>query len=181
MKRLDCHLAEDWIIARLDESLGGEREQLLQAHLQQCAACRAFRDETAVLLSAVAADVPPDPGEDFWKRYDLSLDAKLREKAHDVPARWWRTALVVVAASVLVIVVGLGAMKYYQQPAPDRLARSTVLFEEFSQLYGPVSDEGLNRYPSWDQIVVGLGNGYQEDVPDSLWFEVEDEPYQVLL
>jgi predicted anti-sigma-YlaC factor YlaD len=181
MKRLDCHTAEDWIIARLDEGLSDKREQLLETHLQQCAACRAFRDETAVLLSAVATDVPPDPGEDFWKRYDSSLDAKIREKAHNRAVGWWRMPLVMVAASLLVIVVGLGALMYYQQSQPDRLARSTVLFEEFGQLYGPVSDEGLNRYPSWDQIVAGFVSVHQEYGPDSLWFEAEDDPYQVFL
>ena len=182
MKRLDCHKAEDWIIARLDGSLDNEGEQLLQEHLRRCAACRAFREETAALLSAVASDVPSDPGEDFWKRYDSSLDARLRERAlHGPPLGWWRTALVAVAASLLVVVIGLATMQYYQHMEPDRVARSTVLMEEFSQLYGPVSDGGLNIPPSWDKVVAGLGGGFQGYVPDILWFDPDDDSDQAFL
>jgi hypothetical protein len=180
MKRLDCPIAEDWIIARLDEGLDKQSEQLLQDHLRQCAACRTFRDETTALLSAVAVDVPADPGEDFWKRYDSSLDARLREKALEGSVSgWWRTALVALAASLVIIAVGLGAIQHYQQFSQDRLARSTVLIEELGQLYGPVSDDGLNSYPSWDRAVAGFAGGFPEYAPDSLWFDAEDD-YQIL-
>jgi predicted anti-sigma-YlaC factor YlaD len=180
MKRLNCPIAEDWIIARLDGCLDNESEQLLQDHLRACAACRTFQEETAALLSAVAADVPADPGEDFWKWYDSSLDARLREKAQEGPILgWWRTALIAVTASLVIIAVGLGAIQHYQQFPQDQLARSTVLIEELGQLYGPVSDDGLNSYPSWDKAVAGFAGGFPEYGHDSLWFDPEDD-YQIL-
>jgi hypothetical protein len=177
MRRLDCSEAEELIIRGLDEGLDLERVARLEDHLLHCTSCRALKEETASLLKEIAADVPKDPGEEFWNRYHASLQAKLQDAQ---PVRtWgfgWKAAAALLAAGLVVAVIRLGSVT----SRPPEIVDSKValsLLSDLNQVYGPdQEEEAISGYPR-DLILaslVGQVNGYDSGI--SNWFEVEDEP-----
>ena len=62
MKTRECNEAEKLIIADLDECLKPSEKERLENHLRVCAPCRQVREESLALLSAIASDLPEEPG-----------------------------------------------------------------------------------------------------------------------
>ena len=65
MKTHECNEAEKLIVADLDEGLKPSEQERLEHHLRLCAPCRQVREESLTLLSAIASDLPEEPGEEF--------------------------------------------------------------------------------------------------------------------
>ena len=63
-----CGKARQWISAKLDGELDAARRQLLEAHLADCAQCRAFAAELAGLDGSLDLLSAPEPPEGFTGR-----------------------------------------------------------------------------------------------------------------
>ena len=191
MKNLNCRKAEEWIVTDLDEGLEHEERVILENHLVGCASCRKLREDTKLLLSEVASDAPEDPGEDFWKLYRISLDARLRERdiARSRGFGWtrswgfgWKQASFFAMAILVFVISLIGVFHLSGFRTSTDEAMSPQLIVELNQLYGPVSDE-----LTYFGLTPGEAQFYQVSRSSVLddssveWFEVEDEPYHLFL
>jgi hypothetical protein len=191
MKSLNCRKAEEWIVTDLDEGLEHEKRLILEDHLLGCASCRKMREDTGSLLSDVAADLPEDPGEAFWRYYRTSLDARLRDR--DISrslgfwwtrARgfWWKPASVFAMAILVFVIISIGIFHPRSfRPSIDE-AVASQLIGELNQLYGPDSDE-LTHFTvtAGDAQLAQVSRSSVLDESFVEWFEVEDEPNQLFL
>ncbi|MGB6066004.1 MAG: zf-HC2 domain-containing protein [Desulfomonilaceae bacterium] len=178
MKTLECNEAERLIIAELDEGLGPPQQERLESHLCQCAHCREAREDTLALLSAIASDLPEDPGEEFWKLYYQSLDARLKEKElKPVWFSWWKAAGALIAAVVALIIIHVSFFQPVSRPIADRRIMSPDLIQELQQIYGPVSEEYPRVSVSSNQLLGRIdARGASLDERDLQWLDVEDDP-----
>lgn len=178
MKTRECNEAEKLIIADLDECLKPSEKERLENHLRVCAPCRQVREESLALLSAIASDLPEEPGEEFWKLYHQSLDARLKEQAlKPVWGFWWKAAGVFVAAVIALLVIRVAIFQPDNRQIADLRVMSPDLFQELEQVYGPTSEElspGL-LYGDLLLTVVDARAAARLDESDVQWFEVEDE------
>lgn len=184
MKNIICAKAKELIVMDLDEGLDSSERQRLEGHLGECAHCKQWRDETAGILASVAADVPADPGEQFWKYYETSLQARLQEK--QAPTSWnflWKAVGAVALAAVVFMAIwlGSGSLDPVRHQVGEQASVSPALIQELEQLYGPGTDETPASSLAHDRLVAftGLGASYSEEEPPE-WFEVEDESNQLL-
>jgi hypothetical protein len=183
MKTIPCAKATDLIVRDLDEELNSSDKQILESHVRECLHCQQWREETAGILASIAADVPEDPGEDFWKYYETSMQARLRERESQTPWNFfWKALGAVALAGAVVAVIWLGGIDpNSHRPDGGKVAMSPALFLELEQLYGPVGDETLTSNVAHDLrlAVTDLKVSHSdEELPG--WFEVEDEPNQLL-
>jgi hypothetical protein len=178
MKTRECNEAEKLIVADLDECLKPSEKERLENHLRVCAPCRQVREESLALLSAIASDLPEEPGEEFWKLYHQSLDARLKEQAlKPVWGLWWKAAGVFVAAVIALLVIRVAIFQPDNRQIADLRVMSPDLFQELEQVYGPTSEElspGL-LYGDLLLTVVDARAAARLDESDVQWFEVEDE------
>jgi hypothetical protein len=181
MKRLDCSEAEKLIVFDLDEGLDLENKERLESHLQACASCIKAREQFRVLFSSVATDVPPDPGDEFWRHYDYTLAAAIREKETD--AGWWGLrwkmaggllAAVLAIAAVFTSLYDFERKTIVEQPGVEKL-----VIQELNELYGPSSDEISSTLR--DSAVLTEAKTSRGDDTVFEWFEVEDENSNFLL
>lgn len=95
MKTIPCKNYESWIAAKVFGDLGAADEQKLQAHLDDCAKCRAVMAEMQQALSVMGAPIRPVMPEHFWEGYWHRLVARMEkdERAAPepafVPSRLW--------------------------------------------------------------------------------------------
>jgi hypothetical protein len=184
MKAIDCTAAERWIVQDLDEGLDEEKRTLLKDHLATCEICFQFREEISGLLSRFSADIPEDPGEEFWTRYHSSLSARLEEKEPPRSwAMWWKPA-----AAFAVVVLAIGAFMVAEfgpgtgQQTVGQPTLSPTLIAELDTFYGPISEEDQTPGISSEQVRILIGSGASMAEDTSLqWFEVEDETNHAFL
>ncbi len=182
MRKLNCDQAEKLIIQELDGVLDSGRAIDLEAHLRDCSGCRQFKEEMVSILSAVAADLPEEPGEHYWTNYRVSLEARLAEK--DSQPRWGlmlKAAGALVAAGLVCLIIWLGEFELGHQPLTDRTVRLEVI-QDLNVVYGPTDPETRPSAAVSSQMVKALrqdATGYEERYLS--WFEVEDESNHLLL
>jgi len=183
MKTISCANATDLIVRDLDEGLSTLDKSILETHVQGCLHCQQWREETAGMLASIAADVPEDPGDEFWKYYETSLHARLAEaEPRNSWGFFWKTVGAVAFAGTIFAVIWLGGFDPRSHPLHgDKVSWSPALIQELEQLYGPDPEETLTSTLARDHLVAftdlaGAPSG--EEVPG--WFEVEDEPNQLL-
>jgi Putative zinc-finger len=180
MKKLDCSEAEKLIVFDLDGSLDPDNKDFLESHVRACDSCRRMREEFRTLFSTVAADVPPDPGEEFWRRYDSTLTAALREK--EAHAGWglrWKLVGALFAAVLAVTAIFTSLHDFESTQPLKQLSQEKLVIRELAKLYGPSSEEFLQT--SKDSAVLTDANFSQSDDTVLDWFEVEDEPNNLFL
>ena len=184
MKTLSCEHAEKLIVRDLDEGLNPADRARLEEHLTGCAECCRLREQCRNLFHQLEADVPQDPGEDFWRMYEVSLDAKLREREMRPGGVFpWRVAGALLAAGLIVIAVGLGVFDLEDRTSLNP-AVSVAVMEELTELYGPAAEDqhlfmGLG-FP--DEVISRVSsNGTTYDDVEITWFEVEDERNNLFL
>ncbi|MEJ2715670.1 MAG: zf-HC2 domain-containing protein [Deltaproteobacteria bacterium] len=182
MRKLDCTKAEELIIRDLDEGLDREMAALLESHVSHCSSCRDFREEAASLLASVAADVPDDPGEDFWRYYDVSLEARLREKSLSRPWGFGLKLAGVILAGILAVLVVRWGLMEPQKPRMMDNRVAMLLIQDLNGLYGPVGEEFAIPANPPNQLLEALTPEVSRS-DDALvtWFEVEDESDDLLL
>ncbi len=142
MKTRECNEAEKLIIVGLDEGLIPSQQERLEKHLRRCAPCRQVREETRALMSSIASDLPEEPGEDFWKLYHQSLDARLKEQdLKPAWGLWWKAAGVFVAAVMALVLIRVTVFQPDNRQIVDLRAMSPDLIRELGQVYGPTPEE----------------------------------------
>ena len=184
MRKLECHTTSKLIVASLDEGLDERRAAVLQEHIDRCPACRLAMEETRRVLDLVAVDVPADPGEDFWKRYRMSLDAKIEEV--EVSREWgftWK-ALGAAAAAILVVIALYGGIYGPAQRGIGDGNQALAVLENLSPLFGPDSEEEPSS-PADQELTSGALAARQPmmayDYLATDWFDVEDDPDTLFL
>jgi len=106
----------------------GERARV-EAHLADCAACRAARASYARLVGALARTEPPAPPI-HWGAYRAELRERLERRGAGRAARGWlgRPGPALVAAALVAALVVAGMPGLRAPGAPDPLALdSTIL------------------------------------------------------
>ena len=106
----------------------GERARV-EAHLADCAACRAARASYARLVGALARTEPPAPPI-HWGAYRAELRERLDRRGAGRAARGWlgRSVPALVAAALVAALVVAGMPGLRAPGAPDPLALdSTIL------------------------------------------------------
>jgi hypothetical protein len=181
MKRLDCSEAEKLIVFDLDEGLNPEKKEFLESHVRDCASCMKAREEFRGLFSTVEADVPPDPGEEFWRRYDTTLAAAIREK--ETQAGWWglrwKIAGALFAAVLAVAAVSTSLYDFERTKIVKQAGAEKLVIQELDELYGTSSEDFLPTLR--DSTVLAEARISRGDDTVLEWFEVEDEPANFLL
>lgn len=184
MKTLTCENAEKLLIRDLDEGLNPADHARLEDHLVGCSACCELREQFRDLLVAVKADVPEDPGEHYWRMYDVSLDAKLREEEMRPRTVFgWRVVGAFAAAGVIILAAALGVIDFKKPGTMDPVVSAAVM-EDLTELYGPI--------PEGDSLFIGRGvpvetfslvasDGMTYDDVETTWFEVEDDRNHLFL
>jgi hypothetical protein len=182
MKGMNCSKAEALIVASLDESLDAQKIEHLEMHLQSCPKCRRIREQTVNLLATLSADLPKEPAEEFWTRYDSSLNTLLLEK--DVHRRWaipWQSAGALLAAGVLLLAIALSMFKEKEQDVSRRESVCVAVIEELDQVYGPTTDEVLAAVSESPEGVTVENTPSASQEAGPVWFEEEEDPYQLYL
>lgn len=185
MKRLDCSEAEKLIVFDLDEGLDPDEKESLESHVRICLSCMKAREEFRALFSSVAADVPPDPGEEFWRRYDSAITAALREK--ETSAGWWGFRWKIAGAlfaSIFAAAAVFTSLHDWNTPqTAPKIAMQTVaeklLIRELDELYGPSSEDYMPTLK--DSTLLSQAKISRGDETVLEWFEVEDESGNSLL
>lgn len=181
MKRLDCGEVEKLIVFDLDEGLDPDKKELLESHVQGCASCMKVWEEYRSLFSSVEADVPPEPGEEFWRRYDSTLAAALREKETQA-GYWgfrWNMAGALFAAVLAVAAVFTSFYDFQNVGVQKQTVAEKLVIQELDGLYGPASEDLLPTLR--DSMVVTEAKISRSDDTVLEWFEVEDGPSNLLL
>jgi hypothetical protein len=121
---MDCTETRTRLIAFHDGELPGDERTRVEAHLDGCAACRALLADLSRIDGSAGV---PDPGPEYWDRFNARVMARVAREADgpDVaplrPKRGWvrqqmRYFIPAVAAAALVVVV-------VRQAGIDRAAR----------------------------------------------------------
>jgi len=191
MKNFDCHEVEELILTDLDEGLNQDKRVILERHLAECAACRKTWDETRLLLSEIASDVPEDPGEAFWRNYQISLEARLRDRENSGSWNWgfrswgfwWKTAGAFALAALILMVVSVGVFRHWSAPPSMEVSSvSSDLISDLDQLYGPVLAEEVTYSHGFDTEDAHLSGSILVTSDDPFGeFDVEDETNPLFL
>jgi Putative zinc-finger len=182
MTRVKCSVAEKLILNELDEGIEPREKRRLDEHLSNCPSCRLFREETATLVQTIAVDVPADPGEDYWRMYRSSLDARLEEADRSRKLRpGWKLAGAFVMASLVALVYILSPVTPPKEPGLDAEDKATVI-EELAWIYGPEDTDEMGGTNGEDRkLAMSSSQAGYDQIRLPSWFEVEDESNQTLL
>ena len=111
---------DDEVVAYLSGALAPAARARVDAHLDECAACRRAVDESRVVLAALAPGRPAPPPVD-WGRYQAGLRAKVARR----PREWWMRPWPALAAAALATVVLLLTLQ-----TPDRRLTDLATLDE---------------------------------------------------
>lgn len=130
------HFSEEELIAYQN----GEKKdrEPIEAHLKNCAECKAMLNRVEALFAAMDSIPVPDPGDDFGRRVWHTIAPQLAEKR----ARWWmgifepRRLSAAMAVAALVIVAFLAGIWLRpkrpvvqpNRPTDEALVRERVLW-----------------------------------------------------
>ncbi len=107
-----CESIDTLAMAYLDDELAGEERHELEAHLTECASCRAHldgeRESVSIIKRALAAPPAPDT---LRARLGKALDKEDAATAKEQRRRWYQYMLpgsaIVAAAAAMVLFVGM--------------------------------------------------------------------------
>ncbi len=135
MSGRDTHVGDD-LTALVDGALPPAERAQVEAHLGDCAACRAERDALARALATLASvPPPPPPRPGFEQRFYARLAREaprrrsLLERLADHPLRWLVPATGLAAA----LVVGIGVRRAAEQRDLE-MARHLDLLERYVEV-----------------------------------------------
>lgn len=182
MKKINCLTAEQWVVKMLDEGLSADDRLRLEEHLRECPACSRMKEATREALDLVVRDVPADPGEEFWTRYDQSLAARLQEK--EVQSSWWfgwKVAAAAVFSGIVIFSVFPGKLDWRVKQTPEAQQSAAQVVNELVELYGPIQEERTAYGLSADQSLTTFMSQASYNGGIAGWFEVEDETDQLFM
>jgi hypothetical protein len=129
------------IVANLDEGLPLKQQAILNAHLQECPKCRQLNEQTAVLLATLREDVPDNPGEEFWTRFETTLQARLQEQDRRTGWLFPWGKVGIVAAAVLLLAIGLRTLMPRSPEYATLPTSANIVMQELYMVYGPLSED----------------------------------------
>ncbi len=127
-----CKQFQAWIGLELDGQLAPDRVPRLEAHLEACLDCRAYRSDLQVgrrLLCATDAG----PAEGFEWRLQLRLNNALKEAAREAVAPWpsvvpsWRRWFGTFGVSASLGMAAVLACAMFLVPGPARTIQNAVV------------------------------------------------------
>jgi anti-sigma factor RsiW len=105
------------LVGYLRGELDAEERGRVDAHLAECAACRAAASDFHAILTRLAAGPPPpEPG---WSRYRAEIRAKLEASLPASGSRWLHPVPMAVTAAAATIAVVLALTLGERATAPN--------------------------------------------------------------
>jgi hypothetical protein len=178
------HLSEEELV--LHHFGDAERPAALDAHLEECPACRAALEAVRADLSALPAPEPPERGADYgaqvWARLQPRLGPAAVTSVEEARARRrrWRQAWVPAAvAASLVLAFLLGRHWPHAAPATvsaaarerillvavgDHLERSEMLLVELVNANADGKPVDISTQQQWAEELVGANRLYRQTV-----------------
>lgn len=182
MRQIHCSRMEEWLVASLNDDLDPRDKDRFEAHLQHCDRCRAVQEEVIRLISAVRQDVPEDPGDEFWRYHESSLQAALQEA--DLHRGWvppWKAIGAILAAGLVILAIAVGTLTQRKHQIADRGRPSLEVIEELNRVYGPGWEDVPSLTDNQGEKLTVAGSQLAVDEGYLFWFEVEEDPYQLSL
>src|SRR5262245_10518669 len=144
------------LIPYLRGELAATEREGVEAHLSDCAACRAERDAFAEILLDLRRSLPETPPLE-WNRWRAELRARLDRRTR----RRWLAPLPVAAtaaalAACLVVAVWIGVERT-TPPAPDVAALETPLFIERAEPMVAELPDDIDLIVQLDRLTGGDG------------------------
>lgn len=166
---MNCRRCQDWISLELDGQLAPSHVAALQEHLQDCADCRAYREDLQIGLRMLQATEPQLPENFDWK-LQLGLSRAMREAAqegHPWPERpsSWRqwfgragiSAACGLAAVLTMAVVGPFDASFLRASEPA----GVVINDPALRLPGPAGGDVADATRrSLDPASLRIGSGF---------------------
>lgn len=182
MRKIDCEKAQEWIVAKLDESLDEKLRGSLEQHVAACETCREAEIALKDLWSSLTEDTLEDPGEAFWKDYRMSLNGKL-VKASPRPRRvqsvWrigWKAPAVLAPAMLAVVLVFVVLSREAPRQPPVENVTCRTLLTGLNEVYGPTSEEIIPKmYSARIRSELLSARKARRAAYLLRWFEVEEE------
>jgi predicted anti-sigma-YlaC factor YlaD len=136
---MKCERARKLISDDTDGRLTGKRAEGLERHIQSCDACRAYRDDVAIIQARSKAQPAPSLSPEDWARIERDLERELgrapRARYRTALFPGFRLRLAWVGAAVLLV----GAMVLFDK---ERFGRPDAAFLSYE---GSWSDLRGNR------------------------------------
>jgi hypothetical protein len=119
---------KDKLIPYADGELDAAQAAELEAHIEQCAECRAELQSIRSLFSALRNAEPEDPGELFWKQFrnnvreqiDASPRMRAAHTARALPS--WAGRAAMAAALLAAVISGAWFLRPHSKPVTKALA-----------------------------------------------------------
>lgn len=153
MNEVTCRDIKDDLLEYLEGELPAEQRMRFSSHISGCLNCRKEATDTESVLRNLSRDELPDPGDDFWRRFQAnireSIDREERPQRNilvKTPGRWGLTGWYrrwVPAFSMAVVFFAIGVFLYQWvfTGSPVKLSglkdREPVLNEETLNTMGP--------------------------------------------
>lgn len=127
-----CKSIDTLSMAYLDDELAGEERHELEAHLTECAACRAHLDQERADVSLVRRALVAPPASDMFRaRIARALDGEERIEQAAQRHRWYQYLLpgsaMVAAAAAIALFVGV------QAPSQNNATRTATVVHHAAQ------------------------------------------------
>lgn len=164
-----CALIQRWLPEYPDGELSPFRRRRLEAHLRDCPACRKELAEIREVEQAYRKHPLPEPGPDFWEKFQRELHLRLASLNQQTqvpePRRFKLPYLVGASALALFIIFISHYLVNLQRPGePSRLAESFKLEQplggakessvELAREPRPLPEMGRFREADADQVLM---------------------------
>ncbi len=121
---MDCSQADIWLVDYLYGELPEQERQAFELHLQSCSAHAKEVERMRAVLTLMRKDSREDPSDRVSKEIVRAAEASLHRTSRPWGwLGWIRTPL--AAAAALLVVIGIGAVVYFNEGFEKRSSEST--------------------------------------------------------
>ena len=190
---MKCQHIERWISDSVDGTIPKKKKAKIEAHLQICPGCRAFRDQIAVIdqeaKNWAAGDMSPELSQDFSSRLKSTLietaEGKSKGILHAFRKKWVFFPASVIMISLFILIFVFYDRGDFQEEelyvfsfgdAVEEIYRDMgndlALQKAFHSLVSATLNEMLTP-PAWDDVL-----GWEDD--PFFWDAITEEDSGVL-
>lgn len=159
----------------LDREFSEKRQQLLKKHLEECAACRAYKESIEKIHVESKSLEKPNLSPEYWQMFNSKLRTKLLSiepeeyKSKPFLLRWkWAWA---AASSILIAAIGLYFLFFQPNATPETYAYSYE--DALSQIYQEIGNNSELENSFNQLILVSIQETIQGNLPQNF----SDDPY----